>query len=54
MKFYDNHHKYYKVGIVKNPPIDPNSPIPEDCTAEKKSEEGLNKANNANKGNKKP
>ncbi|KAJ1968643.1 hypothetical protein IWQ62_001118 [Dispira parvispora] len=29
--FYDNHHTYYYVGEVVHEPIDPNTPIPEDC-----------------------
>ncbi|KAG0050542.1 hypothetical protein BGZ83_004665 [Gryganskiella cystojenkinii] len=29
--FYRNHPKYFKVGTVILDPIDPNSPIPEDC-----------------------
>lgn len=29
--FYRNSNKYFKVGTVKNPEIDPDSPIPEDC-----------------------
>ncbi|KAF9355319.1 hypothetical protein BGX26_006715 [Mortierella sp. AD094] len=29
--FYRNHQKYFKVGTVILDPIDPNSPIPEDC-----------------------
>lgn len=29
--FYRNHAKYYKVGTVILDPIDPLSPLPEDC-----------------------
>jgi len=29
--FFNNHAKYYYVGKVIHPPIDPDSPIPEDC-----------------------
>ncbi|KAI8922755.1 cytochrome b5-like heme/steroid binding domain-containing protein [Entophlyctis helioformis] len=29
--FYEKHKKYFVVGRVNNPPIDPNSPIPEPC-----------------------
>ncbi|KAF9113669.1 hypothetical protein BGX27_001086 [Mortierella sp. AM989] len=29
--FYRNHPKYFKIGTVILDPIDPNSPIPEDC-----------------------
>ncbi|KAG0371823.1 hypothetical protein BGX24_001121 [Mortierella sp. AD032] len=29
--FYRNHQKYFRVGTVILDPIDPNSPIPEDC-----------------------
>jgi hypothetical protein len=30
-KFFAKHAKYVKVGTVSQPPIDPNSPIPEPC-----------------------
>ncbi|KAI5454390.1 hypothetical protein NCC49_004444 [Naganishia albida] len=30
-KFFANHAKYVKVGTINQPPIDPNSPIPEPC-----------------------
>ncbi|KAK4686757.1 hypothetical protein P7C73_g3361, partial [Tremellales sp. Uapishka_1] len=29
--FFANHEKYFKVGTVNNPPIDPHSPIPPSC-----------------------
>ncbi|KAI1315015.1 hypothetical protein EDD11_001400 [Mortierella claussenii] len=29
--FYRNHPKYYKIGTVILDPVDPNSPVPEDC-----------------------
>ncbi|KAG0225848.1 hypothetical protein BGW42_004074 [Actinomortierella wolfii] len=32
LKFYQNHHRYLPVGHVILPPIDPDSPIPEDCS----------------------
>ena len=31
-KFYEQHPKYYKIGTVKLPPIDPSSPIPPPCS----------------------
>ncbi|WFD19614.1 hypothetical protein MCAP1_001848 [Malassezia caprae] len=30
-KFYADHNTYYKVGSLKVPPLDPNTPIPEPC-----------------------
>ncbi|KAF9964572.1 hypothetical protein BGZ73_001821 [Actinomortierella ambigua] len=30
-RFYNDHHRYFPVGRVILDPIDPNSPIPEDC-----------------------
>lgn len=33
VKFYLDHPKYFKVGRVLHPPIDPSSPIPPDCHA---------------------
>ena len=33
--FYEDHAKYFRVGKVIHPPIDPASPIPEDCNAPK-------------------
>ncbi|KAI9144305.1 cytochrome b5-like heme/steroid binding domain-containing protein, partial [Paraphysoderma sedebokerense] len=32
--FYHDHDKYLYVGKVVHPPVDPNSPIPEDCNIE--------------------
>lgn len=29
--FYDKHEKYFKVGRVVLPPIDPSVPVPEPC-----------------------
>jgi hypothetical protein len=34
--FYLKSKKYFKVGTVLNPPIDPDSPIPPDCNEPKK------------------
>jgi len=34
-EFYDSHAKYFRVGRVLHQPIDPDSPIPEDCRAAK-------------------
>ncbi|KAI8319380.1 cytochrome b5 [Martensiomyces pterosporus] len=30
-RFFDNHQRYIKVGVVKLEPIDPNSPVPPPC-----------------------
>ncbi|KAI8070715.1 cytochrome b5-like heme/steroid binding domain-containing protein, partial [Gongronella butleri] len=30
-RFYANHHKYFKVGTVVHPEIDPSTPIPPPC-----------------------
>ncbi|KAK4047751.1 hypothetical protein OIV83_005259 [Microbotryomycetes sp. JL201] len=34
-KFYAEHKLYRKVGQVAHPPIDPDSPVPQDCNAKK-------------------
>lgn len=30
-EFYENHDRYFKVGRVVLPPIDPSVPVPEPC-----------------------
>lgn len=47
--FFANHKKYFKVGTVTHPPIDPASPIPESCNKPKTEEApkyGPRRANN--------
>jgi hypothetical protein len=39
LDFYTKSDKYFHVGRVLNPPIDPNSPIPEPCKDEPKNDE---------------
>ncbi|KAJ9081442.1 hypothetical protein DSO57_1014738 [Entomophthora muscae] len=47
MDFYRDHETYYRVGTVVHPPIDPESPIPEDCKDEgkRRSSETIQNAN---------
>jgi hypothetical protein len=35
VEFYENHKKYFYVGRVEHPPIDPRSPLPADCRENK-------------------
>ncbi|KAI9293345.1 cytochrome b5 [Neoconidiobolus thromboides FSU 785] len=46
-EFYRNHETYYKIGNVIHEPIDPDSPIPEDCKVDgkRKASETVQNAN---------
>lgn len=48
-KFFASHEQYRLVGHVKNPPIDPNSPIPPDCRKDEDGTQGEEEQTHAGK-----